>query len=241
MSPLFGKIEITPRNQEVIKKCTNYGFGPLKVYSNINIGDDISWQQSSKDWSDPDAWLEVGKQAVDWGALVGSLMFPAAAPLIGVIAGVASFGISAAQGNTTEASIALLFSVLPGLSSALKLEANLIKSLGTKLIKGGVMTADDIKTFLTIINSERAISTLVLGGMGNAKQIAMLAKTKITSATPALIKSQIIAARATMQGASTLATFGSNNLDPIQVQNIKQNVVTAISDAADKSNQEVRS
>ena len=174
MSPLFGKIEITPRNQEVIKKCTNYGFGPLKVYSNINIGDDISWQQSSKDWSDPDAWLEVGKQAVDWGALVGSLMFPAAAPLIGVIAGVASFGISAAQGNTTEASIALLFSVLPGLSSALKLEANLIKSLGTKLIKGGVMTADDIKTFLTIINSERAISTLVLGGMGNAKQISML-------------------------------------------------------------------
>jgi hypothetical protein len=236
MSPLFGKIEITPRNQEAIKACKGEGYS---LYSSINIGADISWQQSSKDWSDPDAWLEVGKQAVEWGAIVGSLLFPQAAPLIGVIAGVASFGINAAQGNTTAAAIALLFSVLPGLSSALKLEEKLIRSLGTKLIRGGTLTAAEIRGFFTIVNSERAISTLVLGGMGNAKKIAMLANTKITSATPALLKSQIMAARATMQGASTLATYGSDNLDPIKVQNLKQNIVTAVANKADQESQEV--
>ena len=237
MSPLFGQIEITPRNQEAIKACKGEGYS---LYSSINIGSDISWQQSSKDWSDPNAWLEVGKQAVEWGAIVGSLLFPQAAPLIGVIAGVASFGISAAQGDTTAAAIALLFSVLPGLSATLKLEEKLIRSLGTKLIKGGTLTAAEIRGFFTIVNSERAISTLVLGGVGNAKQIALLAGKKITSATPAALKAQIMAARATMQGASALATFGSDKLDPIKVQNLKQNIVTAVANKADQESQEVK-
>jgi len=82
---------------------------------------------------------------------------------------------------------------------------------------------------------------LVLGGVGNAKEIALYAGKKITSATPAALKAQIMAARATMQGASALATFGSDKLDPIKVQNLKQNIVTAVANKADQESQEVKS
>jgi hypothetical protein len=235
-SPIFGKIQLdTGTNGKKAPADATDVYGTF-----LNIGSDIQDQQTSRDWSDPTTWVEITKQAVQWGAIIGSLFFPAAAPLIGVIGGIADATLSVVQGDPVQAGISLFFSVLPGLG-VLKLETNLIKSIGAKLIKNGTFTAAEIRGFFTIINSEKAIATAFLGGMGNAKQISMLAKTKITSATAPALKQKIMAARASMQGAQYFASVGSEKLDPVQAQKAKENITKAVAAEVDKSNQEVRS
>ena len=235
-SPIFGKIQLdTGTNGKKAPADATDVYGTF-----LNIGSDIQDQQTSRDWSDPTTWVEITKQAVQWGAIIGSLFFPAAAPLIGVIGGIADATLSVVQGDPVQAGISLFFSVLPGLG-VLKLETNLIKSIGAKLIKNGTFTAAEIRGFFTIINSEKAIATAFLGGMGNAKKISMLAKTKITSATAPALKQQIMAARASMQGAQYFASVGSEKLDPVQAQKAKENITKAVAAEVDKSNQEVRS
>jgi len=235
-SPIFGKIQLdTGTNGKKAPADATDVYGTF-----LNIGSDIQDQQTSRDWSDPTTWVEITKQAVQWGAIIGSLFFPAAAPLIGVIGGIADATLSVVQGDPVQAGISLFFSVLPGLG-VLKLETNLIKSIGAKLIKNGTFTAAEIRGFFTIINSEKAIATAFLGGMGNAKKISMLAKTKITSATAPALKQQIMAARASMQGAQYFASVGSEKLDPVQAQKAKENITKAVAAEVDKSNQEVKS
>jgi hypothetical protein len=197
--------------------------------------------QTSKDWSDPTTWLETTKQALQLCTIVASMFFPVAAPLIGVIGGTLVAGMEVAQGNTGQAAVGLLFSVLPGLGPALNLEAKLIKSIGDTLINKGVLNAQQIEGFFKIINSEKLIAELLLGGKGSAVQIKNLANMKVTAGMSKQLKDQIIAARASVQGTEFIAQKGSEALNLGQVQKFKENVVTKVTDEVDKSNQEVRS
>lgn len=235
-APVFGKIQIdTGTNGKKTPAGATKIFGTF-----LNIGEDIQDQQTSRDWTDPTTWVEITKQAVEYATIVASLIFPVAAPLIGVIGGLAAFGLSAAQGDTTGAAIALLFTILPGLK-VLNIEQALFRSLGTKLIKGGVLTAKEVRAFYTIMNSEKAIATGLMGGMGNAKKISMLANTKVTSATSATLKQQVMAARASVQGADFLAKMGSEKLDPVKAQDAAKNITSSVTTQIDKETQEVRS
>lgn len=212
VSPLFGKIEITKiRNEEAIQECKN---GGGKLYSWVNIGQEINWKQSSTDWSDPQSWLKATKEVVRWSTLIASLLFPAAGPIITAIGGIAELGISIAEGNNADAAVALFFTVLPGLK-ILNIEEKVFESIGRKLLtkNGSAMTAEEVEVVYKMMDAEELIATSIYNGVGSeAKMISKLAETKITANMTRKEITAIMSARTTKAMTKEVAKAGTQSV-----------------------------
>ena len=209
VSPLFGKIEVTNiRNEEAIQDCKT---GGGKLYSYVNIGQEINSQQSSTDWTDPQSWIKATKEVVRWSTLIASIIFPAASPIINVIGGLAEFGLSAAEGNVADASVALFFTVLPGLK-VLNIEQKVFESIGRKIItsNGAGMTAKEVEALYKMMDAEKLIADGIYKGVGReAQMISKLADTKITANMTRQEITAIMSARTTKAMTKEVAKAGT--------------------------------
>ena len=163
----------------------------------LNVGQSIEKQQGSTNWSNASA------REVLWGvAALASAFIPVVGPFVAAGIGLGGAADLWTSNKKKEAAIAAFFSILPVIGKIPGVGAigeTLAKELETAVIKGGVLTEEQLKTLMSIIKYDEQISKSV---------VEELEKKTITNVQKHLLKTAIKKTESKLVSAIGLPTYG---------------------------------
>lgn len=183
----------------------------------LNVSKSIEKQQGSTNWSNASA------REVLWGvAALASAFIPVVGPFVAAGIGLGGAADLWTSNKKKEAAIAAFFSILPVIGKIPGVGAigeTLAKELETAVIKGGVLTEEQLKTLMSIIKYDEQISKSV---------VEELEKKTITNVQKHLLKTAIKKTESKLVSAIGLPTYGDlkkkvqkSALEPVLNKTIK--------------------